>query len=70
MKKYTLEELIHLDKDELTAEDVSFVLRKTPNHIRTCAHQRPELLSFPVNIYGTRVRIPRIPFLRSMGVGI
>ena len=63
----TLEELIHSDKDVLTPAEIASVLRSTDQTIRVVARQRPDLLGFPTIIMGTRVRIPRIPFLKFMG---
>lgn len=71
MKTYTLPELTQkADREYFTAAEVSCVLGADPQTIRDTARQRPELLGFPVILTGTRVRIPRIPFLRFMGVAI
>lgn len=68
---YTLPELTQrTSREYFTAEEVSGVLGMDPHTIRLTARQRPELLGFPTIITGTRVRIPRIPFLRFMGVNI
>lgn len=64
----TLEELLHSDKDVFTPAEIAPVLRSTDQTIRVVARQRPDLLGFPTIIMGTRVRIPRIPFLKFMGV--
>lgn len=70
-RKYTLPELAQrADKEFFTPQDVSFVLKSDPQTIRLCARQRPELLGFPVVLIGNRVKIPRIPFLRCMGVNV
>lgn len=71
MKTYTLPELtVKRDREFFTAAEVCGVLGADPNTIRFTARQRPELLGFPVIIAGNRVKIPRIPFLRFMGVNI
>lgn len=68
-KQYTLPELAQrVDTEFFTPQDISFVLGSDPQTIRLCARQRPELLGFPVILIGNRVKIPRIPFLRHMGV--
>ena len=70
-KQYTLQDLEQrVDTEFFTPQDVSFVLKTDPQTIRICARQRPELLGFPVILIGNRVKIPRIPFLRCMGVFI
>lgn len=71
LKQYTLPELAQkVDKEFFTPQEVSYVLRSDPQSIRVCARQRPDLLGFPIMIVGNRVKIPRIPFLRFMGVNI
>lgn len=71
MRTYTLPELtVKKDREFFTADEISFVLSMNPQTIRDTARQRPELLGFPVILAGSRVRIPRIPFLRFMGINI
>lgn len=71
MKTYTLPELTQkVDRDFFTADEICNVLGANPQTIRDTARQRPELLGFPAIITGSRVRFPRIPFLRFMGVNI
>lgn len=71
MKTYTLPELTQKnDREYFTAAEVCGVLGADPQTIRDTARQRPDLLSFPVICTGNRVKIPRIPFLRFMGVNI
>lgn len=52
----------------ITPEVASKALGCKPHFLRVAAQQRPEMLGFPVNVMGTRVRIPRIPFLKFLGV--
>ena len=69
MKTYTLPELaVKRDREWFTAEEVCGVLHADPQTLRLTARQRPELLGFPAIVMGNRVRFPRIPFLRYMGV--
>lgn len=68
--KMTLEDLIACEKDMLTPAEISGVIGSSPQTIRVTAHQRPEKLGFPVSVTGKYVRIPRIPFLRFMGVNV
>lgn len=71
MKTFTLPELTKkVDREFFTAAEVCWVLGSDPQTIRDTARQRPELLGFPVILTGSRVKIPRIPFLRFMGVQI
>ena len=48
----------------INAEDVAPVLGCNPNDIRGQAHDRPDLLGFPTTTYGSRVKIPRLPFIQ------
>lgn len=71
MKTYTLPELVAMtDREWFTPAQISGVLNANPQTIRVTARQRPELLGFPVILTGNRVKVPRIPFLRSMGVNV
>lgn len=65
----TLEELVQkTDRDYFTAVEISKVVGADPNLIRLTARQQPHLLGFPSILVGNRVKFPRIPFLRYMGV--
>lgn len=64
----TLEEMKASDKLFLTPTEVAPVLGSDPHTVRCTARQRPELLGFPFTFSGNRMKIPRLPFLRWMGV--
>lgn len=67
----TLPELAcRVDREWFTVTEISGVLNANPQTIRITARQRPELLGFPVIVAGNRVKVPRIPFLRYMGVNV
>ena len=61
-------ELLASNKAYLTPCEVAGVLGTTDQQVRVCARQRPDLLGFPTIIMGSRVKIPRIPFLQYLGV--
>lgn len=63
MKDPTIQYYQSLSRAYLLPEEAAALLGCTPQSVRTAARQRPELLGFPVNIMGNRVRIPRVPFL-------
>lgn len=63
----TLPEIMESSKAVLTAEDIAPVLGASAQHIRLCAKQCPEQLGFPVTVLGSRVKIPRKPFLEYLG---
>lgn len=62
----TLAEIKALDKDIITASQAAGPLGCDPQFIRSAAHKRPELLGFPVTVMGSRVKIPRLAFIRYM----
>ncbi len=66
----TIQEIIALDQEFLTPVQAAGVLGTSAQSIRVAARQRPELLGFPVVVIGTRTKIPRVPFLRFLGVDI
>lgn len=63
----TLKELAELDSEILTPTQVAPILGVNPQTIRINARERPELLGFPVIVMGSRVKIPKVPFLHFMG---
>ena len=62
----SLDDLKRIDREYLTPAQVAEVLGCDPQGIRVWARQRPEQLGFPVCIIGTRVRIPKRPFIQFM----
>lgn len=70
MKNLSLQELIDIEKECFAPEDICGVLGVHPHNIRLSAKQRPELLGFEFFFIGTRMKIPKIPFLRKMGIEI
>ncbi len=64
----TLSELQSMDKAFLTPADICGVLGSDAQTIRVSARQRPDLIGFDFIMVGNRMKIPRIPFLRFMGV--
>jgi len=64
----TIEDIKSLDREMLIAAEVAPILGTDPNLIRHQAHKNPEALGFPVIVMKSRVKIPRIPFLRFIGV--
>ena len=66
----TLDDLKRIDREFLTPAQVAEVLGCDPQGIRVWARQRPEGLGFPVCLVGSRIKIPKVPFLRFMGVDV
>jgi hypothetical protein len=63
-----LDALLETDKPFLTPQEVSAVLKCDPQTIRVTARQRPDLIGFEFTFVGNRMKIPRVPFLRFLGV--
>lgn len=66
----TVEEIKQSNADVLTAADVAGVLGCKPYSIIVQAKTAPAALGFPVAVIGSRVKIPRIPFLKFLGVTV
>ena len=62
----TLDDLKRIDREFLTPAQVADILNCSAHGVRIWARQRPEQLGFPVCIIGTRVRIPKRPFIQFM----
>lgn len=70
----TLTEIQHSKKDVLTPSDIAEILHCSPYYITVRARQDKrdgtDHFGFPVIVINSRTRIPRIPFLRVMGVDV
>lgn len=62
----TLAELKELDKEVITPAEAAPLLRCNPQWIREAARQDKSLLGFPVTIIRSRVKIPRLAFIRYL----
>lgn len=65
-----LEAIMVSNKIYLTPAEVAPILGVAAHYIRVAARQHPEYLKFPFEVYGTRTKIPRIPFLRYLGINV
>ena len=66
----TLQEIQNLDKAFLTPGEVSELLGSNPQTIRVTARQRPDLIKFEFTFVGNRMKIPKLAFLRFMGLDV
>lgn len=67
------EVLLRLTKSNdpmVSLTDASEVMGCAENVLRVTIQQAPERLGFPAILIGNRVKIPRVPFLRFMGVEV
>lgn len=62
----TLQEIKALDREYLTPAQIAPILGCDPQDIRVAARLRPDLLGFSVSVIGTRVKVPRLAFIRWM----
>ena len=62
----TLDEIRNSTKEVLTPADIADVLNADPQDIRVQAKRNPERLGFNVAVIGTRVKVPRLAFIRWM----
>ena len=69
-RQQAIQALIESDKVFLSPADVAPILGMDPHSIRLASRQRPELLKFEFIISGNRTKIPRIPFLRYIGINV
>lgn len=65
----TLNELRDYPKEFLTPAQIAPILGCDPQDIRVAARLRPDLLGFSVSVIGTRVKVPRLAFIRWMEGG-
>lgn len=59
----TLDDLKRVDRDWLLAREVAPILGTDPHSIRVAARVAPGRLGFPVCVVGSRVKIPKRPFV-------
>lgn len=59
----TIEEIENYPEDILIPKHIASILKCDPYCINLQADKCPEKLGFPVSVIGSRVKIPRIPFL-------
>ena len=60
----TVKELELSDKAFVFARDVADIIGCAAENIRSQAKDDPSKLGFPVVVIGSRVKIPRVPFLK------
>lgn len=65
----TMAEIESMTDEVLTCIQVSKVLKSEASALHKQAVTNPAMLGFPVIVYGTRVKIPRIPFIKFMREG-
>lgn len=69
-KQKAIQAIVDSNKCFLTPAEIAPILGMDPQTIRDTARQRPELLKFEFILSGSRTKIPRIPFLRYIGINV
>ena len=69
-RQKAIQAIIDSEKEFLVPADVAPILGVDPHYIRIAARQRPEFLKFEFFVSGNRTKIPRIPFLRYLGIDV
>lgn len=62
-----LEDIKKSQKLFLIPEDIADVMGSDPQTIRETARQKPELIGYRFTFSGSRMKIPRKPFLEWLG---
>lgn len=60
----TLKEMELSDRYFVNAKDIADIIECAAENIRSQAKADPSKLGFPVVVIGSRVKIPRIPFIK------
>lgn len=55
-----------MEQNMVSCEVAAAALGMSPMSLRLQARQRPDLLLAPVNVYGSRVTVPRLPLIRAL----
>lgn len=66
----TLEGIEAIPGEILVCADISKVLKAQPGDLHAQAMYDPKRLGFPVIVCGTRVKIPKRPFVKFMREGL
>ena len=62
----TMDEIRACEREFLIPREIAPVLGVDPQDIRVAARQCPERLGFHVAVIGSRVKVPRLAFIRWM----
>lgn len=62
----TLKDIKQMEKDVITPAEAAQVVGCDPQLIRLEAREKPENLGFPVIIVRSRIKIPRMAFIKYM----
>ena len=63
----TFDDLLRMTTPVITGTQAAQAMGMDPTRLIGYAREQPELLQFPFQLSGNRVKIPRIPFLKFWG---
>lgn len=66
-KKMTLNDLLLLNAPVIPGTWAAQAMGMDPTRLIGYARERPELVPYPYQLSGNRMKIPRIPFLKWLG---
>jgi len=66
VKAVTLDEIKNLPREFLRPADIAPILGCTPYSINVQVQKDPSKLGFPVIVIGSRVKIPKLAFIKFM----
>ena len=67
MSRITFRDLLQMDAIVIPGTWAAQAMGMDPTRLIGYAREQPELLQFPFQLSGNRVKIPRIPFLKFWG---
>ena len=67
-KRMTLDDLVLMNSAVIPGTWAAQVMGMNPTKLIGYAKERPELIQFPFQLSGNHMKIPRVPFLKWLGV--
>ena len=66
-ERITFDDLLRMKSPVITATQAAQAMGMHPSRLIGYAREQPELIQFPYQMSGNRMKIPRIPFLKFWG---
>ena len=65
--RVTFDDLLMMNTPVITGTQAAQAMGMDPTRLLGYAREKPELIKFPYQLSGNRMKIPRIPFLKFWG---
>ena len=65
--KKTKDDLLRMNTPTIPGTWAAEVIKMAPTRLIGYAREKPHLVSFPFQLSGNRMKIPRVPFLKWLG---